>query len=104
MGVLSPLWPGDFATLWRTPPAYPGKLPPGHGGEAVVWLADRLAAVDGGAAAQPGQRLDAALQARVQAFQQTQGLKADGVAGPTTLMLLNRASGVNEPPLDLRGS
>ncbi|AWI54549.1 peptidoglycan-binding protein [Aquabacterium olei] len=104
MGVLAPLWPGDFSTLWRTPPAYPGKLPPGHAGEAVVWLADRLAAVDGGAAAQPGQRLDAALQARVQAFQQTQGLKADGVVGPTTLMLLNRASGINEPPLDLRGS
>ncbi len=31
------------------------------------------------------------------AFQQSQGLAPDGVAGPTTLMQINRASGLAEP-------
>lgn len=104
IGVLATLWRGEFATFWRAPPGYVGKLVAGQEGEPVRWLADRLARVDGGGVARPGQRLDAALVSRLQAFQQAQGLKADGVAGPTTLMLLNRASGVDEPTLDLRGT
>ena len=36
---------------------------------------------------------------QVQSFQTAQGLKADGIAGPTTFMLLNRATGVDEPRL-----
>jgi general secretion pathway protein A len=45
------------------------------------------------------QKFDAALQAKVSAFQLAQGLKADGLAGPITLMQLNRAAGVAEPRL-----
>ena len=40
---------------------------------------------------------DTTLRSRVAAFQQAQGLTPDGVAGPTTLMQINRASGVAEP-------
>jgi general secretion pathway protein A len=35
----------------------------------------------------------------VSTFQRAQGLKPDGIAGPTTFMQLNRVSGVDEPRL-----
>jgi general secretion pathway protein A len=45
------------------------------------------------------QAVDAALRSKVQSFQVAQGLKPDGLAGPITLMQLNRATGVDEPRL-----
>jgi general secretion pathway protein A len=39
------------------------------------------------------------LRQRVFAFQVSQGLALDGLAGPITLMQLNRASGIDEPRL-----
>ena len=42
---------------------------------------------------------DEALRRRVFAFQVVQGLPLDGLAGPLTLMQLNRASGIDEPRL-----
>jgi general secretion pathway protein A len=44
-------------------------------------------------------RFDAALRSRLNAFQVAQGLKPDGLAGPLTLMQINRATGVDEPHL-----
>jgi general secretion pathway protein A len=40
-----------------------------------------------------------ALTSQVFAFQLAQGLAPDGLAGPLTLMKLNRASGIDEPRL-----
>lgn len=99
LSTLARIWQGDFATLWITPPDYQRKLVRGSKGPAVDWLATRLATVRGEPAPAAGQRFDAELQAKVLAFQLTQGLKPDGVAGSTTLMLLNRATGVVEPRL-----
>jgi general secretion pathway protein A len=99
LSALSSLWRGDFATLWRAPEGFRNKLTQGQSGPAVDWLATRLAQIDHGPAAVTPARLDAALQARLQAFQLAQGLKPDGVAGATTFMLINRASGVPEPRL-----
>jgi general secretion pathway protein A len=42
---------------------------------------------------------DAALKGWIHSFQLTQGLPTDGVAGPVTLMQLNRAVGIDEPRL-----
>ncbi|MFZ2990183.1 peptidoglycan-binding protein, partial [Ideonella sp.] len=89
-------WRGDFSTFWRTPP--------GQGGGTLennpalsAWLAEHLPALDG----EPAEAADpATLRTRVAAFQQRNRLKADGEAGPLTLMLLNRASGVIEPTLE----
>jgi general secretion pathway protein A len=101
MAALSRVWRGDVATFWRAPPGFRSKLLAGQKGPAIDWLAERLARVDGGTGPSPSQTLDTALQARVHAFQLTQGLKPDGVVGATTFMLLNRASGVQEPRLTL---
>ena len=93
------LWQGDFATLWRAPPDYVAPLGPGARGALVDQLGVQLAAFDAQPAPPPGQVFDAALKARVHAFQLAQGLRPDGWAGPTTFMQLNRASGVAEPRL-----
>ena len=101
LAVLATLWQGDFATLWRAPEGYSSLIGPGSTGPVVDRLAAQLAALDGSAPPPAGRPFDAALKARVHAFQLAQGLKPDGRAGPTTFMQLNRALGTAEPRLSI---
>jgi general secretion pathway protein A len=96
---LAGLWRGEFATYWRPPEGYTAPLADGTQGPAVQALATALARQRHESAPAPGTAFDATLRARLAAFQLGQGLKADGVAGPTTFMLLNRELGVAEPRL-----
>jgi general secretion pathway protein A len=99
LSALAKSWRGEFATLWRSPPAYGGRMPTGQNGPAVDWVAQQLARALGEVPpATPG-TLDAALQERIANFQLTRGLKPDGRVGPITLMHLNRVAGVDEPRL-----
>jgi len=98
--ALADYWRGEFATYWRVPPDYAGtitdsKTPAGR------WLALQLATARGDPRPIAGRLDDASLKAGVHAFQLTQGLPSDGVAGPVTLMLLNRAIGIDEPHLQM---
>ena len=95
--LLTTLWRGDFSTFWRVPPGYSGPLSPGSHGPLVDAVGAQLAAAQGASAPAPGHVFDATLRSRVAAFQLAQGLASDGVAGPTTLMQVNRASGLAEP-------
>lgn len=93
---LARAWRGEFATFWRAPPHYrPGEFVRSDGASGA-WLLKRLAEIDGLGTADT---TDEALHSRIAAFQVAQGLKPDGLAGPLTLMQLNRASGVDEPRL-----
>ena len=94
---LATLWRGDFATFWRAPPGFAGKLVDAGSGPVADRLAEQLAKLRGEHV--PIATDEAAWKARVSAFQLAQGLKPDGLAGPTTFMQLNRASGVDEPHL-----
>ena len=85
LATLASRWTGEFATLWRPPPA----------DDPVAWVAARLAAEQAGALP-----ADAALRSRIEAFQRAQGLVVDGKAGPLTLMQLNRVAAVVEPRLN----
>lgn len=101
--ALAAVWRGDFATLWKAPADYRAMLQIGSVGSGVRQLAVQLAALQG----QPPPAVppngvtvfDAAMKAKVDAFQVSQGLSPDGVVGPTTFMQLNRATGVDEPRL-----
>jgi general secretion pathway protein A len=95
--LLTTAWRGDFTTLWRIPAGYTGSIAEGARGPLVDQIATRLAVQQGASAPRPSQPYDATLKARVYAFQLAQGLAPDGVAGPTTLMQLNRTTGVEEP-------
>ena len=90
---LASVWRGEFATLWRAPAGYTDGVV--ESGPAADWLVGQLDALGGGAP----ETAAADLPARVSAFQLAQGLKPDGRAGPITIMLLNRARGIDEPRL-----
>jgi general secretion pathway protein A len=98
LAALAKSWRGEFATLWRTPPAYE-KLAVGQSGPMVDWLAAQLARASGEPAPTGPRALDAALREKVASFQLARGLKPDGRVGPMTLMQLNRVAGVDEPRL-----
>lgn len=92
IGDLTAQWPGDYLVLWRPPPGYQRALEPGARSPVVAWLRDALSS----ALAQPrvpGEptSFDPALAAQVRSFQTQQGLLADGVVGPLTLIRLNLA-------------
>lgn len=99
LAELARAWRGEFTTFWRVPPGYVERS-----GAPRAWLAEQLAR-----AAAPGAPASAASAAvpseaemtrQVQAFQASQGLQPDGLAGPITLMQINRAAGIPEPRLD----
>ncbi|NKI92864.1 AAA family ATPase [Rhizobacter sp. SG703] len=96
---LAKVWRGDFATFWRAPEGYQSALSEGSGGPVVEALATLVARADGASAPSGASSFNAALKSRLAAFQVAWGLSADGVAGPTTFMQLNRAAGVDEPRL-----
>ena len=96
LSALGQSWRGDFATFWRAPALYHDVEVVRDSGPLSAWLGQRLAIIDGASAPPAGAD---ALAARIFAFQLAQGLSPDGVAGPLTLMHLNRASGIEEPRL-----
>ncbi|MDB5870474.1 MAG: Peptidoglycan-binding domain 1 protein [Polaromonas sp.] len=99
---LGRLWRGEFATYWRPPPGYAAYLEGGSSGPMIGQLASQLSQLDGApappASTEP-QTLDAALRARLRAFQRAQGLEPDGQPGPMTFMQIDSATHVNEPRL-----
>jgi general secretion pathway protein A len=101
LASLAQLWQGEFLTLWRAPERYRGPVSLGQSGPVVLALAEQLARVRSEpppTAAEPFV-FDAALKAKVVAFQVAQGLQSDGVAGATTFMQLNRVLQASEPRL-----
>ena len=100
---LAGLWRGEFATFWRSPPGYANPGAEGLSRTTAQWLTAQLESVEGAAPVSARPAGGAALRSRVLAFQLAQGLRPDGLAGPTTLMQLNRAVGIDEPRLNVRG-
>lgn len=94
--ALGDTWRGGYATLWRPPPDQPNREAATRWDPDTGWLAEQLRALQASGRIPP----DASTpQDRVRAFQRSQGLPSDGLAGPMTLMLLNRAARVAEPRL-----
>ena len=94
LATLTARWTGEFGTLWRRPPGLAPDARLGPGSAAFDWVMARLRDEQAGALPE-----DSAPTLRIQAFQRSQGLAVDGLAGPLTLMQLNRAAAVDEPRL-----
>lgn len=90
---LDKLWSGAAILLWRPPPGYNQLIRPDSQGPAAEWLAERIAQLTGKSLA--GNDLAQA----VQEYQRNEGLLADGIAGPETLIHLNTSTGQPVPHL-----
>ena len=97
--TLAQWWRGDFATLWRSPPGYPGARQAVNSPVVAEWLVARLDSLPTAAPAASARESAPDLKARLYQFQLAQGLIPDGRAGPMTFMQLNRAAGLAEPRL-----
>jgi general secretion pathway protein A len=90
--VLSRYWFGDFTLVWHPKVAGTRELTLGMRGAEVRWLRRSLATLDGAAAsAETTDIYDEDLKQRVQNFQRSHRLDADGIAGIQTLVALDTA-------------
>ena len=99
LASLAMYWRGGFRYLWKSPPGWVGPLVEGDQGSVVTQIVADFSRLDG----LPPPPLDVftpALTERVRQFQQSVGLRIDGVIGVQTLQALNDALGVS-PTLDI---
>jgi general secretion pathway protein A len=89
LAQLAQLWSGMHLYLWSAPPGYAAALAPGSRGPSVEWLRQTLAQLQGGNP-EGAAVFDEELTRRVKAFQFSEGLAADGVAGEMTLMRMSQ--------------
>ena len=94
--ALADIWRGDYATLWRQPEGTRGRITQNPQGVAGDWLSGELISLQAKGLI-PAEA--STFATRLKAFQQTQGLEDDGVAGSMTFMQVNLAAGVDEPRL-----
>jgi general secretion pathway protein A len=92
-------WRGEFTLIWQQPPGYTDMIKLGHQGEDVLWLRRKLNQLYPDIPPGPSTEYDAAMMEAVRAFQTSEGLLADGIAGVQTLIRLNTVSGAIEPQL-----
>lgn len=91
IAALDERWSGDYLMLWRPPP-YGGRvIGVRDPADAIAWLRERLALLPGSELTVDPARYDADVTAAVRRFQDAQGLIADGIAGPRTLIMLSNA-------------
>lgn len=85
---IAPQWSGRYVMLWSAPPGFKKVLAEGSHGPAVSWLRRGLARLQGGNADGPA-LFDRELVDRVTAFQLSEGIAPDGMAGVLTIVRLN---------------
>lgn len=100
---LKQYWQGEFTLLWRTPPGYLDSIRPGHKGEDVVWLAQKINQMDKKNKLPEVSVYQDQLVEKVREFQTNQGLVADGVVGVQTLIRINNVLGSDVPVLKNNG-
>ena len=95
-------WFGSYVVLWQTPPGYQGNLRQGDTHSSVAWLHNSIAQLlPDQPLGPPDKFFDTQLHAAVMAFQNSEGLLADGIVGPLTWIRLNDR--LNLPAPKLRG-
>ncbi|VAW55621.1 General secretion pathway protein A [hydrothermal vent metagenome] len=92
-------WYGQFTLLWNKPDNYSSSITPGDSGEIINWLTVQLAKINNNSSDVIISTYDDYLIEKVIAFQARQGLTADGIVGPVTIIHLNTQSGMQVPSL-----
>lgn len=90
---------GEFTTLYKVPRGFRSQIDAGSQGDDVDWIAQRLAQINDDEAPPVARPFSRQTRTLLKAFQLSQNMKPDGVAGPRTYMRLNQLSGVTEPRL-----
>ena len=91
-------WYGQFILLWNRPEYYSSAISPGDSGYIVNWLNLQLEKVND--THSPDiiiSKYDSYLIDKVKIFQSDQGLTADGIVGPVTIIHLNNKLGIEAP-------
>jgi general secretion pathway protein A len=97
---LDQYWYGQFTLLWQKPEHYSSPVTPGERGKIVSWLHSQLKKINHEQSSDMIiSTYDSYLVDQVKAFQLRQGLNADGIVGPITIIHLNTLSGMNVPSL-----
>ena len=100
LNELDQYWYGQFVMLWKKPEHYVSAILPGKSGSMINWLNTQLSKINGINPARVTHIYDDYLVMQVKAFQSRQGLTADGIVGPLTILYINTNSGINAPVLD----
>ena len=97
---LSKRWSSNYTVLWKPPPGYHNMMSLGETSRSVSWLKEQLITLTSAPMNSGNQYFNNELQRWLKAFQKSQGLKQDGVAGPRTLIHLNSATSDQVPLLN----
>jgi general secretion pathway protein A len=89
-------WLGEFIVAWPQAPDWPGEIQRGESGTAVDIITQMSTFAD--PAWHGGGVFDENFESWLMAFQRRNGLKADGIVGPNTLLYL-MAPTISEPRL-----
>ncbi len=92
------VWFGHYALLWRLPPWESPLIEPDSTQDRELWLDRALTEADN-ARSMVSEGAHADLGQRVAAFQRQEGLMADGIAGPLTIIRLTHYLGRPVPRL-----
>jgi len=93
-------WFGEYMIAWPQAPDWPGEIRRGESGAAVDIVMEMAAVAD--PAWQGGAAFDSGFESWLMTFQRRNGLKADGIVGPNTLIHL-MAPTITHPRLILDG-
>ena len=92
-------WYGQYTLLWLRPDSYSSAVSPGDSGSLVRWLDEQLSIISGQQQDRISSTYDEPLVAKVMSFQSQQGLIADGIVGPVTIIHINTQAKTDVPSL-----
>lgn len=99
---LDSYWQGEFLLLWRGPPVGADSISEDSQGVAVLWLRQILSRLPNAQSPEIDDiYFDTSLKEKVMAFQETNYLRVDGVAGPRTIIRLHNIVEPDVPKLAL---
>jgi len=92
-------WYGQYTLLWLKPGSYSSAVSPGDSGSFVRWLDEQISIISGQQQERISSTYAEPLVTMVKSFQSQQGLTADGIVGPVTIIHINTQATTDVPSL-----